>query len=383
MKTPSPRFLFAALPAIAIALGALNPAVAELLVYEGFDIPPGEIHDQAGATSFGWRVVDAAEVNWSALSGEDLYHGVADAGIAYPGLAGVGNAFEFRDEAVQGSNAAHRFLPNTPFPYFFGYYFTSGQYWISATFTAKIEGDPAGSGWFQFTLSDPIAMHNSIYMGISNNATRDQTVWSAGGERLKIDDVQGEKWSLSDVPVEDGVPVFLVMKLDFDNKTAAWWANPPLGVDDPGEPVDAFTMWTDLIVDRVMLRVVNNGPSQLQDVPDFEGQGLGADYTGSRVDEIRIGTTYASVAPLAPPPPVQPRPVIVVGAGAAEVGFVRAVGDTSWVPELSDDLSGWQSPSAFGVTVSEQAVDNGDGTETVTLSIDNVPERMFLRMAQD
>ena len=87
-----------------------------------------------------------------------------------------------------------------------------------------------------------------------------------------------------------------------------------------------------LAVDRVMLRVFNNGPSQLQDEPDFETQGLGADYTGTRIDEIRMGRTYQSVAagattggngPEPGEPPVITGPFAGDGAETAETAIVE------------------------------------------------------------
>lgn len=254
---------------------------AETLVYEGFDIPPGELDNTAGETSFGWKADNfGGEATWWAWdqANNDFYHGVSDGGLAYEDLPVIGNAMEFRDEEVDVSRFVYRQLPK-----FYNYY-SSGQVWLSALFEAQIDGNPDGGGFFQLTLSD---VQNDVYMGVANS--RDYSVWSAGGERLKVDDVRGEKWGLSDVPIEVGETVFLVLHLDFDNKTAAFYANPPVNADDPGVPAAEYTMWTDLFVDKVMLWIYNAGPSAGEDA-------TGADYTGSRIDEIRIGDTYASVA---------------------------------------------------------------------------------------
>ncbi|MCC5805542.1 MAG: cadherin repeat domain-containing protein [Opitutales bacterium] len=315
----------------ASALWFMPAASAETLLYEGFDMPPGDLDNQAGATSFGWRMEDGEELRWWSWEpdevGFSLYHGVTADGLSYPGVPSVGGAFYFENEEQQANNVVHRMIPG-----YLSYYGTSGQRWVSVLMNAKIDGDPEFGGWFQFTFSDPIAQHNSIYMGISNNSTLDQTVWSAGGERLYENGVQGAKWSLSSVPVVDGETVFLVMKLDFDWKTAAWWVNPDPHAEDPGPPVAEFTMLTDLAADRVMLRVLNNGPSQLRDDPEFETQGLGADYTGTRIDEIRMGRTYQSVAAGATmdpgdvepaEPPVITGPFAEAGAETAEATIVE------------------------------------------------------------
>jgi hypothetical protein len=342
------RTRFALVP-MAASLTLASGALAETLTYEGFDIPPGELDNESGATSFGWRMEGGEQLTWwtweQSEPGISLYHGVADEGLTWPGLPTIGNAFVFENEAQQANSVTHRMLPG------FLNYFMSGQRWMSALFTPKIDGDPAGGGWFQLCLSGAPQLHASIYLGTSNSSARDQTVWSAGGERLYILNGPNEKdkWSLSEVPVEDGVTVFLVMHLDFDNKTAAWWVNPPVDAEDPGEPVDEFEILTDLYVERVMLRVFNNGPSQLQDEPDFEGQGQGADYTGTRVDEIRIGTTYQSVAAGAtvsdPNGPVDEDPPVITGPsgepgdatatatlveGTVRVGTMTADEPVSW-----------------------------------------------------
>ncbi len=340
------------------------PLPAETLLYEGFDMEPGVLDNKSGETSFGWRMDGGEQVTWWAWEqdepGFSLYHGVTAEGLSYPGIESVGGAFEFRDEAQQGNNVVHRFIPG-----FLSYFGTSGQRWVSVLMNAQIDGDPEGGGWFQFTFSDSIAQHNSIYMGISNNATRDQTVWSAGGERLYENGVRGEKWSTSDVPVVDGETVFLVMKLDFDTKTVAWWVNPDPHAEDPGDPVAEFTMVTDLAVDRVMLWVSNNGPSQLQDEPDFEGQGLGADYTGTRIDEIRMGTTYRSIAPVGTP--------IVTHPEDSEVLEGQDAFFTVEVEDPSATQFRWQTSFDDGVTFGN-ITDSGQfsGAFTGSLTILNV-----------
>ncbi|HKJ90273.1 MAG TPA: hypothetical protein VJ960_04015 [Oceanipulchritudo sp.] len=263
------------------SLMAAAPVSAETIAYEGFDIPPGEIDNTAGETSFGWKADNfGGETTWWAWdqSNNDFYHGVSEEGLVYEDLPVIGNAFEFRDEAIDVSRFVYRQLPK-----FYNYY-SSGQLWLSALFQAQIDGDPDGGGYFQLTLSDA---QNDVYMGVANS--RDFSVWSAGGERLMVDGVRGEKWGLSDVPIEVGETVFLVLHLDFDNKTGAFYANPPVDAEDPGEPAAEFTMWTDLFVDKVMLWIYNAGPSAGEEA-------LGADYTGSLIDEIRLGDTYASVA---------------------------------------------------------------------------------------
>jgi hypothetical protein len=275
LRTRIPRRLL-----LGAAFAVAIPLTATTILYEGFDLPPGELDFNAGATSFGFSDAAIGGETWNAFddSAFEEYHGVSDGGLEYNDLPVIGNAFEFRDEEVQANNYVYRKLPK------FYTYYSSGQLWFSALFEAKIDGDASNGGFIQLCLAD-FPAKNDIYMGIANS--RDYSRWSAGGERLKVDNVNGEKWGFSSVPVIDGVPVFLVMHIDFDAKEAYFWANPPVDAEDPGEPDVTFGLWTDLFVDRIMLWGLNAGASQ---------EGDGADYTGSRIDEIRLGDTYASVA---------------------------------------------------------------------------------------
>jgi hypothetical protein len=257
---------------------------AVTVAYEGFDIPAGEIDFTTGTTSFGWRTIPGVyDFPWEAInsSTQELYHGVQAGSLEYPGLPTVGNAFIFTDEVLDqagegGFNSATREI-QVKYSYS-----SAGQLWFSALVNPKITGDPSGGGWFQVCLSNN---QNDVYLGLANTA--DQSVWSAGGERLKLDGVEGQKWAYSEFPVEDGETAFLVMHLDFDAKEAYFYVNPPVDAEDPGTPVAMFTMWTDLYLDKVRMWILNSGPSV---------DGEGADYIGSRVDEIRLGTTYQSVA---------------------------------------------------------------------------------------
>ncbi|MCC5808338.1 MAG: SUMF1/EgtB/PvdO family nonheme iron enzyme [Opitutales bacterium] len=346
------RFIQALSPCLFLVFAG-TPLTSETLLYEGFDMEPGVLDNKSGATSFGWRMDGGEEITWWAWEqdepGFSLYHGVTADGLSYPGIESVGGAFEFRDEAQQGNNVVHRFIPG-----FLSYFSTSGQRWISVLMNPSIDGDPENGGWFQFTLSDAVAGHNSIYMGISNNPTRDQTVWSAGGERLKENGVSGAKWAVSDVPVIDGETVFLVMKLDFDAKTAAWWVNPDPAAEDPGDPVSEFTMVEDLGVDRVMLRVYNNGPAQGQD---------GADYTGTRIDEIRMGRTYSSVAGTVPSPVVA-HPEDTAAAVGADAAFTVEVADPE-AAEIRWEVS-YDDGKTYG-NVSDGSVFGGVFTDVLTV----------------
>ncbi|MEX0331573.1 MAG: cadherin repeat domain-containing protein [Puniceicoccaceae bacterium] len=271
---------------VLLMLATVASVEADTLTYEGFDITPGELDNTIGETSWGWgKIIGIYDKTWWAWDqvNNDFFHAISDGGLEYPGLPSKGNAFEFTLETPNADyNKVYRELNK------FYSYASTGQLWFSAIVKPKIDGDPTGYGWFQVCLS---SFHNAVYFGVSNSD--DQTVWSGGGERMYIrtdenpDGIQGAKWAYSEVPIEDGVEAFLVMHLDFDNKLAHFYVNPPVDTEDPGEPVADFVMLTDLYVDKVMMWINNNGPSI---------EGPGADYIGTQVDEIRLGDTYASVA---------------------------------------------------------------------------------------
>lgn len=317
---------------------------AMTLVYEGFDIEPGELDFTSGETSFGWKIESGSQVDWFAWDEATIepYHGVSDGGLDYPGLPSVGNAFVYTEEVynLDNGNWAYRSLPK------FYSYNSSGQFWLSALFNPKITGDPSGGGWIQLCLADTPNPGNQVYLGISNAG--DTMVWSGGGERLYELDasgnpINGSKWSYSEVPVEDGVTAFLVMHLDLDNKTAAFYVNPPVDGEDPGEPVAEYTMLTDFYVNKIMMWSWNNGPSV---------EGEGADYIGSRIDEIRVGDSYTSVA---------------AGADITDPG----VGSVDFDPPLITGLSGPAGSASSTTEINENLAQVGAMTanETVSWSI--------------
>ncbi len=278
----------------AMAFLASATLSATTLVYEGFDIPPGDIDNTAGRTSFGWKrlvippdtVIPFPWYAWD-QGNNVFYHSVSSGSVSYPGLPSVGNAFEFTDDnPPEGINYydVTRDLSNIY------NYSSTGQVWFSVVVEPKITGDPFGYGYFQVCLSAVDNPGNEVYLGISND--EDQSVWSGGGERLYMLNDQGEvqdgmKWAYSEIPVIDGTSAFLVMHLDFDNKTASFYVNPPVDAEDPGEPVANFQMLLDMGFTKARLRILNNGPSV---------EGEGADYIGTRIDDIRLGDTYQSVA---------------------------------------------------------------------------------------
>ena len=283
-------FKFLSRPGILTAafLTAIGGLQAGTIVYEGFDIPVGEVDNTLGETSFGFLSVGGiVDFPWEGYEQQTVepYHGIAEGSPPYDGVPTVGNSFVFTDEIFDfaGSGGFNSVTRRLQVKY---NYYGSGQLWFSTLVTPKITGNGAGGGWFQVCLSNA---QNDVYLGIAN--TNETTVWSGGGERMYVNEgdgpIQGQKWAYSEFPIEDGVTAFLVMHLDLDNKTAHFYVNPDPYATDPGTPVANFDLLTDLYIDKVRIWSLNAGPSV---------EGEGADYIGSQVDEIRVGDTYQSVA---------------------------------------------------------------------------------------
>lgn len=115
--------------------------------------------------------------------------------------------------------------------------------------------------------------------------------------------------SLSAVPVVAGQPVLFVLRLDFlpGNDTLSLYLNPSPGQPEPATP---NVLKTDLDVGAVDSLTVNN-------------------YGGFTVDEIRIGSSFDSVTPLASS---VPEPAYGVAVGLAAVAIITLRTTTRVLP---------------------------------------------------
>jgi hypothetical protein len=75
-------------------------------------------------------------------------------------------------------------------------------------------------------------------------------------------------------------------------------------------------------------------------------------------------------------------PVLDLDSGVTTVAYERLRGaGLAWEYQVSTDLTTWTSAATAQVVVVEQVTDNGDGTETVGLTIDNPAGSFFWRVA--
>ena len=229
---------------IAFLAGPVSRSQAALIAYEGFDITEGEnaLNGASGLTSSGWSG------NWGAINNDVI------AGLSYGGLQTIGGA------ALVDVNSAHyRSLSSPP---------TSGSVWISVL--GRIQDPTVG------------------YAGLS--------FFDAGAERLFIGRAGAStNWG---VQVYGGGSTavanfsstnlcFVVVRVDFNasgaNEQFFIWFNPALG----SQPADGAALRPGSDTDHP------NGYTRVR-----LNQATSVD--NAIFDEIRVGTTWADVAPTCP-----------------------------------------------------------------------------------
>ncbi len=291
------------LPIAVLSLGAVT-ALAQDAVYEGFDIPPGPLDFQSGATSTGW---DGA---WdSQLDFENIYN-VSETGLSYEGLETTGGSLEIVIPEATGANGTEamtfRRLANS-------YSLSStGSLWFSALVRPSFQGDPLGGGFFQVGFSD--GTRNSVIMGTNwSDTAGDQ--WFGGGARAVVRPYSG-------IQVVDGETAFLVMELNFDEGEIHYYLNPTPGSSNPGTPFGSDEFQSDLgTISHIVVWAQHWG--EAYEVYD-DNAGAGADWIGTLIDEIRVGSTWASVSPTnGNGGPVDPDPEEWAGYTVSEDGWVN------------------------------------------------------------
>ena len=229
-------------------------AAAQVLIYEGFDSPAGEnaLDKSAGVTSLGW----AAASVWSA-SGKD----VAAGSMAYldarsKPLRSAGNRV-----STDTITDAFRALPAT---------INSGTIWIG--FIAKAIAPSPSLGYLGILLQS--GSENRFFVGERFLSDR----WS-----IERSNLPGQE---ADSTVLASVKSFLVVRIDFNqgktpgNENAYLWVNPLLD----SQPSTAQASATLLNMQSF----------------DFNQVTIQGAYTsdGNELDELRIGSTFADVAPI-------------------------------------------------------------------------------------
>ena len=234
----------------------LSNSTPTLVVYEGFDITPGfgALAGSGGATSYGWTN------NWTA----GVTNNVLATGLTH---TNSGKVLATKGGAAQLSYGTGSFRNFAP-----AYSTGTGTYWIS--FLGVIPSN--ATSWCGLSLFNAYG-NELLFLGDLTGATNwgAQTYGTGGMIRT------------SNVPVS--VQVFMVARIDFnvsgnlDNTLV--WINPMLGDTPPSDASADFTM----------LGVDFSGSGNAANIMRFRmQQGIAS---GTVFDEIRMGKTWADVAP--------------------------------------------------------------------------------------
>lgn len=236
---------------------SFSPACASLLVYEGFDYGIGSIAGQNGGSGFSGA--------WSNVTGSGGIASITSPGSSYSSLDSEGNKL-FLNPATSTSNV---FVSRS-----FSSSFTDdsgGSIWISAL--AQITNAGERSFLLRF-FSGSTEVFDLGSFGASSSGGTPQ--WTAGKQAAP--DV-GNAWNFS----------FLVVRIDWNpsgNETVSFYLNPSPGSSAPSTP----TFTTSLEI------------GGFDSLSPFAGSASGGLTTSSgTIDEFRIGTTFADVAPIPEP----------------------------------------------------------------------------------
>jgi hypothetical protein len=243
--------------ALGLGLSVARPAPAAWMVYEGFDIPPGNraLSGGAGATSKGWTN------HWTT----NMPNQVVVPGLRYKNSRTLRTVEGAAQLAVAGGGSFRGFAP--------AYTTATGTYWVS--FLGRVPS-------------------NSTYCGLS--------LCNPYNEMLFIGDLTGseDKWGAQAFSLTGGVsavssfasdrPAFIVVRVDFNAASildnVRIWMNPALGPIPPNDQEATLSFLGEDL----------RGAAEAKRFDRIRLQ-QGADGTNGIFDEIRIGTTWATVAP--------------------------------------------------------------------------------------
>jgi hypothetical protein len=236
-----------------------SAAFATTLSYEGFDYSSGNLSGNGGG--FGWFT----DANWTistaaSASNFQISSGSLDAGD----LLTTGN------HIVSSGNNTHiysrRMEAAAP---------SSGEFWASIV----VQTNGLGGGLtFSNNANDNLNLNATDF----NNRARFGFGINAGNFVYTLDGLEGTPVSGS-VAGATGDATLLVAKFDVTNGLFSMWANPTLG---GASPSGGTSIAEDVSFNR-------SGSTFANDVTHV---GLFANWNGIQLDEVRLGTDFASVA---------------------------------------------------------------------------------------
>ena len=257
----------------------LLPGSGTILAYEPFAEVAGPLNGATGGGDFGWGGAWQEQGSSTAVPG---YNIVSATPLTYSGLLTSGNyligGFEYQDSG--------RLLdqdPNGPFSSYLsgGLISSPGKaVWVSFllrrdasnTQTSAVYLNPSGVPWY---AGSP----NSIAAGYFGTSSND-----AGGNPFWSLQYNNGTPVLTDVPIVVGQPVLMVLELTFGTtNTVNLYVNPTaLGTTAPTSPSATISTASSVGFDAIAY---------------YGGDGTNE----SSLDEIRVGTSFASVTPSVTP----------------------------------------------------------------------------------
>jgi hypothetical protein len=278
----------------AIAIGALQTmhATAALLVYEGFDYPDAtSLRTQTGGSGWSGAWTNTGNATETATN----------PGLTYPNLTVLGNKATLNGQQTTSTNGNNAFLLRD-LSQTFG---TDGTtVWLS--FIGQRTGNKSAGGTGQ-----PLNYQRVYALSLFNSTTEQASIGELSND-------PADAWSLnpdltlvsasSHTPVPIDSQAFLLARIDFvgaGTDKAYLWVNPDLSLGEPAIDTAAATATDELTFTRLRMTV---GGSQ------NSGATLAA---AGLFDEIRIGDTFADVAPVPEPGSVVTALAIVCAAAGA------------------------------------------------------------------
>ncbi len=288
--------------ALLASLLVAAPAGATLLTYEGFSYSSGtDLDGLTGGT--GWR--SSQEGDWDNQTNSNSYQ-IGSPGLSYGSLVVNGNQTTSNGGTFESTG---RRLDNT-----------SGGVWDSSGYLSDVFIDPdidQGTLWGSFLVRRNAATA-SWDGGPSIQLHRNNTSWSASGSNSLqvLWDANNSLWtanvngsgSTNLFGSALGETVLFVFKLELStsgSNNIYLWQN-PTGLGGPDLSVGtADASWTGL----------GSAAAKFRAISFYAG---GSASSATTLDEIRFGTTYASVTPIP-----EPSTVAVLGLGLAGLVLIR------------------------------------------------------------